>query len=449
MKRRFAALAGAAVLPLALAACGSGQGSSANASGQVTYWLWDANQLPAYQGCATAFHQENPKITVKIQQLGWDDYWSKLTTGFVSGTAPDVFTDHLAKYPEFAAKHQLLPMNEFVEKDSVKTESYEPGLADLWVAPDGARYGLPKDWDTVAIFYNKKMAADAGITQAQLNNLTWNPTDGGTYEKVIAHLTVDSNGKRGDEPGFDKSKVKVYGLGLENSGNGVGQTQWSMYTGTTGWEYTDKNPWGTKYFYDDPKFVETITWWRSLIAKGYMPSLEIAKSGVSVSDAFAAGKSAMNTNGSWMVGQYFGYKGVDVGLAPTPVGPNGKRASTFNGLADSIWAGTKHKEAAWQWVKFLASPTCQNIVGEKAVVFPAIPGAVDIAAKKFQAKGVDTSAFTVHVKDKTTLLYPITDHAAEIEAVMGPTMDSIMSFKADPQQALSDATQKVNALFQQ
>ena len=45
--------------------------------------------------------------------------------------------------------------------------------------------------------------------------MTWNPTDGGTYEKTIAHLTVDKNGKRGDEPGFDKTKVEVYGLGLD------------------------------------------------------------------------------------------------------------------------------------------------------------------------------------------------------------------------------------------
>ena len=36
---------------------------------------------------------------------------------------------------------------------------YAKGLADLWVAQDGKRYGLPKDWDTIAIFYNKKMLA--------------------------------------------------------------------------------------------------------------------------------------------------------------------------------------------------------------------------------------------------------------------------------------------------
>ena len=58
---------------------------------------------------------------------------------------------------------------------------------------------------------------------------------------MIAHLTVDESGKRGDEPRFDKSKVKVYGLGLNGgSGGGDGQTQWSMYTGSNNWNYTDK-----------------------------------------------------------------------------------------------------------------------------------------------------------------------------------------------------------------
>ena len=67
----------------------------------------------------------------------------------------------------------------------------------------------------------------------------------------------------------------------------------------------------------------------------------------------------------------FGAKGIETGLAPTPVGPSGKRSSMYNGLADSIWVGSKNKPAAAKWVEFLGSADCQNIVGEKAVVFPA------------------------------------------------------------------------------
>ena len=28
-----------------------------------------------------------------------------------------------------------------------------------------------------------------------------------------------------------------------------------MYAVSNGWKYTDKNPWGTEFNYDDPKFT--------------------------------------------------------------------------------------------------------------------------------------------------------------------------------------------------
>ena len=457
MKRKAGALiASMAALTIALTGCsGDGGGNAAaggdaidtsTATGEVSYWLWDSNQQPAYQQCADAFHAANSGLTVKISQYSWDDYWTGLTTGFAAGTAPDVFTNHLSKYPEFISQGQLVALDATLAKDGVKTDSFQTGLADLWVGQDGKRYGLPKDFDTVAIFYNKALIKDAGVAEADLGNLAWNPTDGGTYEKMIAHLTVDSAGKRGDEAGFDKTKVKVYGLGLDGgSGAGNGQTQWSMYSGTTGWTVTDKNPWGTKYNYDKPEFQSTISWMRSLIDKGYMPTLE-AVTGQSSGDIFGAGKYAMITNGSWMINQMFGYKGVETGLAPTPTGPSGKRASMYNGLADSIWVGAKNKAGAAKWVEFLGSAACQDIIGKSGVVFPAIPSGTDAAQAAFKAKGVDVTAFLTHVNDKTTFLFPITDHASQVTGIMQPAVDAVFTGKAEAS-SLSEANTQVNALF--
>ena len=257
---------------------------------------------------------------------------------------------------------------------------------------------------------------------------------------------MDKNGKRGDEAGFDKSKVAVYGLGLDGgSGSGVGQTQWSMYTGSVGdFQFTDKNPWGTHYNYDNPEFQQTIGWFFSLIEKGYMPSLA-AVTGQSSDDLYGASKYAMITNGSWMINTMFGYKGVETEVAPTPVGPSGKRASMFNGLADSIWVGSDNKPAAAKWVEYLGSADCQNIVGEKGVVFPAIPAATDKATAAFKAKDVDVAAFTVHLQDKTTFLFPITDYASQIEGIMHPAMDAVANGK-DPA-TLTEANTEVNTLF--
>jgi len=61
MKRKLGLLALGMVLPLALAACGGDDsssdsaGSAGSGTGEISYWMWDSNPLPAYQTCADAF----------------------------------------------------------------------------------------------------------------------------------------------------------------------------------------------------------------------------------------------------------------------------------------------------------------------------------------------------------------------------------------------------------
>ena len=208
---------------------------------------------------------------------------------------------------------------------------------------------------------------------------------------------------------------------------------------------TDKNPWGTKYNYDKPEFQNTISWMRGLIEKGYAPTIE-AVTGQSSADIYGAGKYAMITNGSWMINQMFSYKGVETGIAPTPTGPSGKRASMYNGLADSVWVGSKNKATAIKWVEFLGSAACQDIVGKAGAVFPAIPSGTDLAQAAFQSKGVDVTNFLVHVKDGTTFLFPITDHASQVTNIMQPAVDAVMTGKAKPD-SLTAANKQVNQLF--
>ena len=211
----------------------------------IRYVLWDTNQLPAYQQCADAFMAANPGITVNVEQLGWDDYWTAITTGFISGDAPDVFTDHLAKYPEFVALEQLVDLQPLVERDGVATDIYYPGLAELW-AKDGARYGLPTDWDTIAVVYNQSLFEAAGVDPAIMDEWTWNLDDGGTFLQTIAALTLDANGNNGLSPDFDKTNVVQYGFVPDTMGGAYGQTQWSALAVSTGWTFNN-GVWGDEY----------------------------------------------------------------------------------------------------------------------------------------------------------------------------------------------------------
>ena len=364
----------------------------------LRYQLWDTNQKPVYQKCADKFEQANPDIKIQIENKNWGDYWSGLARGFIAETAPDVFTDHLGKYPQFAQSEVIEP----VSTRGVDMNQYLPGLAELWKSPDGKQYGFPKDWDTVALIVNEDMLAKAGVTKQQLDTATWNPADGGSFEQIVAKLTVDNNGKRGDEPGFDPSNVKTYGLGFDPGGLTYGQTTWAGFAASLGFKLLDKNPWGTKYNYDDPRFAQTFTWWRNMIRKGYMPSLEQART-LGQSAAFQSGKAALAIDGDWTIGTYSATKGIKVGYAPQPAGPKGSGACTTGSRTRSGSAPStrpRRPSGSTSWPR----KDCQSIVGTEAVVFPAIKSEVPKAVAKHKENG--------HRRERVHVLHRVRQHGA-------------------------------------
>ncbi|MDI9636015.1 sugar ABC transporter substrate-binding protein [Anaerolineae bacterium CFX9] len=413
----------------------------------ITYWLWDVAQVPQYEQCAADFEAANPNIDIRIEQPGgWFDYWTALQTALVGGNAPDVFTNHLSKYPEFANLGQIVDIQPFVERDGVDVSNYLGELAALWTRGD-ARYGLPKDWDTVALVYNVDMIEAAGIDPAVFETWTWNPEDGGTFQEIVAQLTLDANGNNGLSPDFDRNNVVQFGLVTGQGGGFNGHEQWSHFAASTGWTFTD-GPWAESYHYDDPRFIDTIQWYADLhLVHGLAPSF--AEVGVPDGEQalFAAGEGAMVFAGSWRINFHLTQPSFDVGFALPPIGPEGRK-TMFNGLADSIYSGTPHVEEAWQWVRYLASVECQVVVGEYGIVFPAIAEGVEASLAARAERGIDVSAFTSQALDPNgTFIYPITDRGSEVAAIMGPIMDSIRLGEVTAAEALPMANAEVNALF--
>ncbi len=441
--------AGIAAAALVLTGCSTDADQPTTPSNTINYWLWDSAQQPGYQKCADGFAQDNPGLKVNITQMGWDDYWSKLTAGFIADQAPDVFTNHLGKYAQFVDLGVLLPLDDFEATKGIDSADYQAGLGDVWVGQDGKRYGAPKDWDTVGYFYDKKLTDAGGISPEQLATMTWNPEDGGSFEKIIAHLSVDTNGRRGDEPGFDANNVKVFGLASDGSGGGnFGQTQWAPYTmSQDGWQPTDTNPWGTHFRFDDPNYQKAVAWYYGLAKKGYMPRYSTFGPGTGSYAQFAAGRAALAMNGSWMISSFSSLKNVELRMAPTPVGPSGKRATPFNGLADSITKYTHNPEGSAKWVAYMASAKCQDVIGAAGVVFPARASGTEISLATRKKAGLDVSAFTVQVDEKTTVLQPVVQNAAELTALTEPQFDALYIGSA-PVSELTTMNNQINKLFE-
>lgn len=410
---------------------------------EVKYMLWDANQMPAYKQCAADFEKKNPGTTIKISQSGWNDYWTAISTGFVSGTAPDVFTNHLSKYPEFAQNDQLVDLTPLIQRDKVDPASYTAGLYDVW-GRNGKQFGLPKDWDTIGMVVNMEMAKKAGVTLADLQAMTWNPKDGGSFEQILRKLTVDAAGNNATSPNFDKKKVAVYGYQTPAGAPGMrGQTEWSHFAVSNGFKFQDK-PWDSKFYYDDPKLAESISYLAGLPGKGLSAVFENAKT--LGSDAMFVGKKvAIVPQGSWMITYFKDNAKFENAWIPLPTGPTGTRATMFNGLADSIWSGSKVKADAWKWVKYLGSADCQSVVANTGVVFPAIKGQAERAVEVQKSKGVDSSAFLTMAKSKT-FLTPIADRGSEIDEIMKSALEAVLAGKADAASALKAANTQVNAL---
>lgn len=416
--------------------------SAAPHAGEVRHLLWDANQRPLYQQCAKDFEVAHPGVRIRIVQQGWDDYWSTLSLGFIAGTAPDVFTNHLAKTAEFIRNGVLADLAPLIARDRVDTRVYEPGLIEPW-QHQGRSYALPADWDTVALIVNLDMARAAGLALDELRSMTWNPRDGGSFARVVASLSVDDAGRRGNEPGFNAQRVRVYGYQTPGAGGMFGQTEWSHFAATAGFRF-QAAPWDPALRYDDPALVDTISWLATLSTRGW--SATAAAMGKMGADAmFTSQRAAMVPAGSWMVGHFMRQAKFAYAWLPLPAGPNGQRASMRNGLAHSLWAGSRNKEEAWRWLRHLGSPACQARVAEAGVVYPAVKGLAEVALAAQQRQGVDASVFLQAARGQT-FPPPIVGNGAEVTDEVSATMERIFSGRAQAGPALRALAPRVKAI---
>lgn len=414
-------------------------------AGTVRHFLWDSGQRPLYQQCADDFEASHPGIKIRIRQLGWDDYWTSLATGFVSGTAPDVFTNHLSKYSEFVLNGVMVDLAPHIRRDNYTTDDYEPGLLSMW-HHQGRQYALPTDWDTVALLVNLDHLKAAGLTLDDLQNLTWNPKDGGSMGRVIERLSVDERGRRGNEPGFDPRHVKVYGYQGHGPGGMTGQTEWSHFAYSAGWRY-QAAPWDGALRYDDPLFMDTLQWLATLPERG-LSGTRANTGRIGGVAMFLSGRAAMIHDGSWMVNHFIRHSSVPYAWVPQPIGPAGYRASMLNSLGLSIWSGSRNTQEAWQWVSYVGSRACQARLAQSGIVYPAVRGLGEVSAKVQQRHGANTQVFLDAARGQT-FQPPIVPHAAEVNDLVNTTLERILSGSARARDVLPEMTRRVRDLTRQ
>ncbi len=227
----------------------------------------------------------------------------------------------------------------------------------------GNVYGLPKDWDTIAILYNKQMFKQAGLPAP--TSMTWNPTDGGTFLQLAEKLTVDQNGKHPTDPGFDASHIKQYGFVSENNA----QEGFWNFIAMNGGQILDKQ-FGQNFLLNQPSAQQAMQFLVDLINKYHVspPATETNNNGGVAEQLFEGGKAAMIAAGSWELNPVSQQTKIPWGVVQLPAGPNGV-VSVFNGLTDAIYAKTAHPQEAWELEQWLASSQSEHIMGSGGYVW--------------------------------------------------------------------------------
>jgi multiple sugar transport system substrate-binding protein len=313
----------------------------------ITYGIWDSAQLPAVEAQAVAFKELHPNITIEPQLVPWDDYWTKLQTSVAGGAAADVFWLNADNLPVYAAQGALVPIQSLVDDGSVDADAYPESLRNIYTF-EGTVYGIPRDFDTIALFYNKDLFDAAGV-EYPTGDWTWDNL------RAAAEVLTVKDGDTTTQWGFASTLELQQGYGnfIEQNGGHI------------------LNDEKTEALVDEPAACEALQFAGAFIADGLSPSVAEQQANDPYEALFPAGVIAMIPGGSWNA-LTFSQANPAIQVVPLPTGE--KRASAIHGLANVVWTGSQQQCAALEWVKYLASADAERILGETGTVIPAMEG---------------------------------------------------------------------------
>lgn len=332
----------------------------------ISYGIWDSAQQAGIEQQIAAFKEVQPNITVEIQLTPWADYWTKLQTAVSGGEAFDVFWLNSANCPVYASAGALVPLDGIFEgENGLDPENYPAQILDLY-SWEGNRYGSPREYDTIALFYNKDIFDAA--SEAYPDD-TW---DWAKFREVAEKLTDEANG--------------IYGVGL----NLGGQENYTNFVLQNEGRYLNEAL-DACVVADDVVAGEALQWNTQFFLDGLTPGPEMQQSNGVSEMLFPGGVVAMLPGGSFRAKTYHDLieSGLNVGVAPLPIGK--VRGTVIHGLGNVVWSGSKNIAAAAEFAKFLGGEDAARILGESGIGLPAFKGLEDTWLSSLD--GLDAQVF--------------------------------------------------------
>lgn len=323
------------VLVLGIVFTPSTQLASAKSVSQVkiTVGCWGSSpaETELLDNQIKSFEAKFPNIKLE-KQVQTGDYNATMQAKIASKTAPDIYYLDVSLAPTWMKKGLIDPLDKYLDKKDLK--DFVPALLSGYQR-GGKTYGLPKDYNTLGLFYNKDMFAAAKVKV---------PTTWKELEAVSKKLTTGN----------------VKALALSNEA-----ARFAPFILQAGGDINK----GDTPIFNTKQAIAGFDFYYSFMKNGYAVTPKDLGDGWA-GDSFAKGKVAMVFEGGWVIPfmKDAGPK-INYGIAKLPKGANaGDLAFT---VAYVLNKDCKNKPQAAEAIKFLTGKEALKMVADSGLAIPS------------------------------------------------------------------------------
>ncbi|WP_314649057.1 extracellular solute-binding protein [uncultured Microbacterium sp.] len=413
---------------LALTACSGSAGGNAaapsdgkvpevdGAGEKITVWVMQNDYSAETLDAINAKFTELTGAEVSVQSQTWDGITTKITTALATDTPPDVLDVGNTQIASYAANGGLLDLTPY-QDDLAQDQTWLDGLVDP-ATVDGSLYGVPGFAGARAVIYNKKMWADAGVTEAPK-----------TYDELTAALdkVKAANAQTPDFSAFYLPGQYFY-AGMQfvwDAGGDIASQK--------------DGEWASGFSSDEAQEgLEAFQTFQNSYSTSASATLDVFEP--NQSQLFADGKTSaiLNTNTAAILKINPALE-ADLGTFPFP-GISGDLQPVMLGGSDwAVPAKSKHADLALNWVKIAASPEIQRefVVGVDKWIPNSVEG-IEFAQETLDE--VRSSFFTAALTSKAT---PANANWTTIES--NKDINSLFSAVASGSKSIEDAAADYDA----
>jgi multiple sugar transport system substrate-binding protein len=348
----------APVAPAASPSAGEGEGAAPTQGGvTIRYGRWaNPAEIAAGEALIEKFESAQSEVKVEPAFLPWPDYWPKVQAELAAGTAPDVIQMSSWYIVDFMENNALVDLSDFMASAGITDEKYFTNTMGQWQV--GGKLGcLPSGLYAGALFFNKDMFDEAGLEY---------PTDDLTWDELLQlslKLTVDANGTRADESGFEPENAMQWGyLADPGFGNGVIE-MWMTQNG--GGVINAEG----ECLLTMPESIQAAQYIFDLVTEYHVSPTPEEVQGVG--NPFLGRLVAMMQDNHSRVTEANMTEGLNFDILQMPIPAEGQRLfGNYSANGNGIYANSPNPDAAWSFLEFMASADVQEEMASLKELIP-------------------------------------------------------------------------------